>query len=148
PHDLPLFARLLGDGSRWGLDIRYAEQPSPDGLAQAFILGRDFIDGAPSALVLGDNIFYGNDLVRLLSAADARVDSATVFAYHVSNPERYGVIEFDHDRRPVSIEEKPVLPKSAYAVTGLYFYDSHACELAAQLRPSKRGELEITDLNR
>jgi glucose-1-phosphate thymidylyltransferase len=148
PHDLPLFAQLLGDGSRWGMDIRYAEQPSPDGLAQAFILGRDFIGGAPSALVLGDNIFYGHDLVKLLAAAHARVDSATIFAYHVSHPERYGVIDFDQDHRPVSIEEKPALPKSSYAVTGLYFYDNQACDLAADLRPSQRGELEITDLNR
>ena len=148
PHDLPLFAQLLGDGSRWGMDIRYAEQPSPDGLAQAFILGRKFIDGAPSALVLGDNIFYGHDLVKPLAAANARADAATIFAYHVSNPERYGVIDFDKDHRPVSIEEKPLLPKSSYAVTGLYFYDRQACDLAAELRPSSRGELEITDLNR
>ncbi|MFC4930049.1 glucose-1-phosphate thymidylyltransferase RfbA [Massilia sp. GCM10023247] len=148
PHDLPLFAQLLGDGSRWGMDIRYAEQPTPDGLAQAFILGRDFIGGAPSALVLGDNIFYGHDLVKPLAAANARIDTATIFAYHVSNPERYGVVEFDKDQRPVSIEEKPTLPKSNYAVTGLYFYDQQACDLAAELRPSARGELEITDLNR
>jgi glucose-1-phosphate thymidylyltransferase len=148
PHDLPLFAQLLGDGSRWGMDIRYAEQPSPDGLAQAFTIGKDFIDGAPSALVLGDNIFYGHDLARQLAAADARRDGATVFAYHVSNPERYGVIEFDSEQRAVSIEEKPALPKSGYAVTGLYFYDGQACDLAAELRPSARGELEITDLNR
>ena len=146
PHDLPLFAQLLGDGSRWGMDIRYTEQPSPDGLAQAFILGREFLGGAPSALVLGDNIFYGHDIVRPLAAANARQD-ATIFAYHVSHPERYGVIAFDGDR-PVSIEEKPALPKSNYAVTGLYFYDEHACDLAAELRPSARGELEITDLNR
>lgn len=148
PHDLPLFVRLLGDGSRWGMDIRYAEQPSPDGLAQAFILGRDFIGGAPSALVLGDNIFYGHDLVERLAAANARVDAATIFAYHVRHPERYGVIDFDKDHRPVNIEEKPALPKSGYAVTGLYFYDHQACDLAAELRPSQRGELEITDLNR
>lgn len=148
PHDLPLFAQLLGDGSRCGMDIRYAEQPTPDGLAQAFILGRDFIGGAPSALVLGDNIFYGHDLVKPLAAANARIDTATIFAYHVSNPERYGVVEFDKDQRPVSIEEKPTLPKSNYAVTGLYFYDQQACDLAAELRPSARGELEITDLNR
>ena len=148
PHDLPLFAQLLGDGSRWGMEIRYAAQPSPDGLAQAFILGRDFIDGAPSALVLGDNIFYGHDLVKPLAAAHARIDAATIFAYHVSNPERYGVIDFDKDQRPLSIEEKPALPKSSYAVTGLYFYDHQACDLAAGLRPSSRGELEITDLNR
>ncbi|MDB5790398.1 MAG: rmlA 2 [Massilia sp.] len=148
PHDLPLFAQLLGDGSRWGMEIRYTEQPSPDGLAQAFILGRDFIGGEPSALVLGDNIFYGHDLVKPLAAANARVDATTIFAYHVSNPERYGVIDFDQDHRPVSIEEKPALPKSSYAVTGLYFYDRQACDLAAELRPSSRGELEITDLNR
>ena len=148
PHDLPLFAQLLGDGSRWGMQIRYAEQPSPDGLAQAFIVGRDFVDGAPSALVLGDNIFYGHDLAKPLAAANARVDAATIFAYHVSNPERYGVIDFGKDGRPVSIEEKPARPKSSYAVTGLYFYDHQACDLAAELRPSARGELEITDLNR
>jgi glucose-1-phosphate thymidylyltransferase len=148
PHDLPLFTRLLGDGSRWGMDIRYAEQPSPDGLAQAFTIGKDFINGAPSALVLGDNIFYGHDLVKQLDTANARLDGATVFAYHVSNPERYGVIEFDSAQRAVSIEEKPALPKSGYAVTGLYFYDGQACDLAAELRPSARGELEITDLNR
>jgi glucose-1-phosphate thymidylyltransferase len=148
PHDLPLFTRLLGDGSRWAMDIRYAEQPSPDGLAQAFTIGKDFINGAPSALVLGDNIFYGHDLVKQLDTANARLDGATVFAYHVSNPERYGVIEFDSEQRAVSIEEKPALPKSGYAVTGLYFYDGQACDLAAELRPSARGELEITDLNR
>ncbi|MEN3277048.1 MAG: glucose-phosphate thymidylyltransferase [Massilia sp.] len=148
PHDLPLFAQLLGDGSRWGMDIRYVAQPSPDGLAHAFILGREFVGGRPSALVLGDNIFYGHDLVKQLAPANARVDAATVFAYHVSHPEHYGVIEFDAARRPVSIEEKPAQPKSSYAVTGLYFYDHQACDLAAELRPSQRGELEITDLNR
>lgn len=148
PHDLPLFARLLGDGSRWGMDIRYAEQPSPGGLAQAFLLGKDFLDSAPSALVLGDNIFYGHDLVKLMAAADARTDGATIFACHVSHPERYGVIDFDGHGRPLCIEEKPARPKSGYAVTGLYFYDGQACELAAGLRPSARGELEITDLNR
>ncbi len=148
PHDLPLFSHLLGDGSRWGMDIRYAAQPSPDGIAQAYLLGRTFLDGAPSALVLGDNIFYGHDLARLLAAADARTDSATIFACHVSHPERYGVIDFDQQRRPLGIEEKPARPKSAYAVTGLYFYDGQACDLAKELRPSARGELEITDLNR
>lgn len=148
PQDLPLFARLLGDGSRWGMDIRYAEQPSPDGLAQAYLLGRRFLDGAPSALVLGDNIFYGHDLAGLLARADARTEGATIFACHVSHPERYGVIAFDTQGRPVSIEEKPAMPQSSYAVTGLYFYDGQACDLAAELRPSARGELEITDLNR
>ena len=148
PQDLPLFARLLGDGSRWGMDIRYAEQPSPDGLAQAYLLGRRFLDGAPSALVLGDNIFYGHDLAGLLARADARTEGATIFACHVSQPERYGVIAFDTQGRPASIEEKPAMPQSSYAVTGLYFYDGQACDLAAELRPSARGELEITDLNR
>lgn len=148
PRDLPHFAELLGDGRRWGMDIRHAEQPSPDGLAQAFILGKDFIGGSPSALVLGDNIFYGHDLVKQLAAADARIEGATVFAYHVNHPERYGVVEFDAAGRAVSIEEKPALPKSHYAVTGLYFYDGQACTLASGLRPSARGELEITDLNR
>ena len=148
PHDLPLFSHLLGDGSRWGMDIRYAEQPSPDGIAQAYLLGRTFLDGAPSALVLGDNIFYGHDLAGLLAAADARTDAATIFACRVSHPERYGVIDFDRQGRPLGIEEKPARPKSGYAVTGLYFYDGQACDLAKELRPSARGELEITDLNR
>ena len=148
PHDLPLFTHLLGDGSRWGMDIRYAGQPRPDGIAQAYLLGRTFLDGAPSALVLGDNIFYGHDLARLLAAADARTDAATIFACHVSHPERYGVIDFDRQGRPLGIEEKPARPKSGYAVTGLYFYDGQACDLAKELRPSARGELEITDLNR
>ncbi len=147
PHDLPLFAHLLGDGSRWGMDIRYAEQPSPDGVAQALVIGREFLDGAPSALILGDNIFHGHDLAKLLAAADART-GATIFACHVSHPERYGVVAFDQEKRAVSIDEKPTLPKSDYAVTGLYFYDNQACDLAAELRPSARGEFEITDLNR
>jgi len=147
PRDLPLFVHLLGDGSRWGMDIRYAEQASPDGLAQAFIIGKTFLDGGPSALVLGDNIFYGHHLPAHLAAADARTEGATVFACHVSRPGQYGVVEFDAARRPVGIEEKPARPKSSYAVTGLYFYDQQACDLAAGLRPSQRGELEITDLN-
>jgi len=147
PQDLPRFESLLGDGSRWGINLQYCVQPSPDGLAQAFILGRDFIGGAPSALVLGDNIFYGHDFLGLLGAADARTDGATVFAYHVHDPERYGVVEFDSGRRAVSIEEKPKLPKSNYAVTGLYFYDRQVCDIAADIKPSPRGELEITDVN-
>jgi len=148
PQDTPRFAKLFGDGSQWGINIQYAEQPSPDGLAQAFIIGRRFLDGAPSALVLGDNIFYGHDIVNLLQAADSRTEGASVFAYHVSDPERYGVVEFDARYQAMSIEEKPAQPKSNYAVTGLYFYDSQVCELAARLKPSARGELEITDLNR
>jgi glucose-1-phosphate thymidylyltransferase len=148
PSDTPRFAELLGDGSKWGLDISYAVQPSPDGLAQAFIIGRDFIGDAPSALILGDNIFYGTDLERKLRAADGRSSGATVFAYHVQDPERYGVITFDKDMRAVSIEEKPEKPSSPYAVTGLYFYDNQVCDMAASLKPSARGELEITDLNR
>lgn len=148
PADTPRFAALLGDGSQWGMHIRYAVQPSPDGLAQAFLIGRDFIAGEPSALVLGDNIFYGHDLVKQLQGANARRDGATVFAYHVQDPERYGVVEFDAARRAVSIEEKPARPKSSYAVTGLYFYDRDVCDIAADIRPSARGELEITDINR
>ncbi|MEJ7137879.1 glucose-1-phosphate thymidylyltransferase RfbA [Amphibiibacter pelophylacis] len=148
PQDTPRFAELLGDGSPWGMSIQYAVQPSPDGLAQAFVIGRDFVGGAPSSLVLGDNIFYGHDLVRQLAHADARTSGASVFAYHVHDPERYGVVEFDAQRRAISIEEKPVQPKSAYAVTGLYFYDSQVCDIAADIRPSPRGELEITDVNR
>jgi glucose-1-phosphate thymidylyltransferase len=148
PQDTPRFQQLLGDGSQWGLDLHYAVQPSPDGLAQAFVIGREFLGGAPSSLVLGDNLFWGHDLQPLLVAANARSDAATVFAYHVLDPERYGVVEFDAQGRAVSIEEKPARPKSNYAVTGLYFYDAQAPDIAASLRPSARGELEITDLNR
>ncbi|ALV08312.1 glucose-1-phosphate thymidylyltransferase RfbA [Roseateles depolymerans] len=147
PQDLPRFEALLGDGSRWGIRLEYCVQPSPDGLAQAFILGRDFINGAPSALVLGDNIFYGHDLLGLLRAADERTEGATVFAYHVHDPERYGVVAFDDGKRALSIEEKPLKPKSNYAVTGLYFYDHQVCDIAADIKPSPRGELEITDVN-
>ena len=147
PQDTPRFAALLGDGSRWGLSISYCVQPSPDGLAQAFILGREFVGGGPSALVLGDNIFYGHDFQRLLQAASARSTGATVFAYHVQDPERYGVVAFDAAKRALSIEEKPREPKSNYAVTGLYFYDAQVCDIAASIRPSARGELEITDVN-
>lgn len=148
PHEQALFQRLLGDGSQWGLDIRYAVQPSPDGLAQAFLIGRDFIGNHPSCLVLGDNIFYGVGLTERLKRADARQDGATVFGYWVRDPERYGVAEFDASGRVVGLEEKPAKPKSHYAVTGLYFYDTRVCDYAAELRPSPRGELEITDLNR
>ncbi|MFY7865790.1 glucose-1-phosphate thymidylyltransferase RfbA [Roseateles sp.] len=147
PQDVPRFEGLLGDGHRWGLNISYCVQPSPDGLAQAFILGRDFIDGAPSALVLGDNIFYGHDFQGLLSAANERTVGASVFAYHVTDPERYGVVAFDEHKNALSIEEKPVKPKSNYAVTGLYFYDEQVCDIAAAIKPSPRGELEITDVN-
>jgi len=147
PQDTPRFESLLGDGSRWGINISYCVQPSPDGLAQAFILGRDFIAGGPSALVLGDNIFYGHDFQALLHAAAARQSGASVFAYHVHDPERYGVVAFDKQRRALSIEEKPRQPKSHYAVTGLYFYDEQVCDIAANIRPSARGELEITDVN-
>jgi glucose-1-phosphate thymidylyltransferase len=147
PHDTPRFAELLGDGSKWGMNIQYAVQPSPDGLAQAFIIGRDFIGNDPSALVLGDNIFYGHDLVKQLHSANHRTDGATVFAYHVHDPERYGVVEFDAAQRAISIEEKPRAPKSHYAVTGLYFYDNNVCNIAADIKPSPRGELEITDVN-
>lgn len=147
PQDTPRFEALLGDGSRWGLNLRYCVQPSPDGLAQAFILGRDFIGGAPSALVLGDNIFYGHSFQQLLESAAARETGATVFAYHVQDPERYGVVEFDAQRRALSIEEKPAQPKSSYAVTGLYFYDAQVCDVAASIEPSDRGELEITSVN-
>jgi glucose-1-phosphate thymidylyltransferase len=147
PTDTPRFEAMLGDGAKWGINISYCVQPSPDGLAQAFILGRRFVDGNPSALVLGDNIFYGHDFHALLGGAAARDNGATVFAYHVHDPERYGVVEFDAQRRALSIEEKPKAPKSNYAVTGLYFYDHQACDIAAEIRPSARGELEITDLN-
>ena len=147
PQDLPRFEALLGDGSRWGMDFSYCVQPSPGGLAQAFILGRDFCGAQPSALVLGDNLFYGHDFQALLRQANARTDGATVFAYHVHDPERYGVVVFDEQRRAVSIEEKPKVPKSQYAVTGLYFYDAQVCDIAASIRPSARGELEITDVN-
>ena len=147
PQDTPRFQALLGDGSAWGMNLSYCVQPSPDGLAQAFILGRDFVAGAPSALVLGDNIFYGHDLHALLARAEARTVGATVFAYHVQDPERYGVVEFDARRRAISIEEKPKAPRSSYAVTGLYFYDAQVCEIAAGIKPSARGELEITAVN-
>ena len=147
PQDTPRFQALLGDGAQWGLNISYCVQPSPDGLAQAFILGRDFVDGKPSALVLGDNIFYGHALQEQLLAAAARTDGASVFAYHVHDPERYGVVAFDAQRRALSIEEKPTEPKSNYAVTGLYFYDAQVCDIAAGIAPSPRGELEITDVN-
>jgi len=148
PEDAPRFQQLLGDGSQWGLNLRYAVQPSPDGLAQAFIIGRDFIGNEPSALILGDNIYYGHAFDRQLTMASQSVDGSTVFAYHVQDPERYGVVEFDKRQRAVSIEEKPLAPKSNYAVTGLYFYDSQVCAIAASIKPSARGELEITDVNR
>jgi glucose-1-phosphate thymidylyltransferase len=147
PQDTPRFSALLGDGSRWGVNISYCVQPQPEGLAQAFILGKDFVGGAPSALVLGDNIYYGHDLQGLLHAANARASGASVFAYHVNDPERYGVVAFDAHKRALSIEEKPKVPQSNYAVTGLYFYDSQVCDIAADIRPSPRGELEITDVN-
>ena len=147
PHDQEAFQRLLGDGSRWGMTIEYAVQPSPDGLAQAFLIGAEFLDGAPAALVLGDNLFHGHDLVPQLVSSDGRAEGATVFAYPVSDPERYGVAEFDAEGRVLSIEEKPKQPKSRYAVTGLYFYDTSVVERARQVQPSARGELEITDLN-
>ncbi|MDE1554893.1 MULTISPECIES: glucose-1-phosphate thymidylyltransferase RfbA [Comamonas] len=147
PQDTPRFTQLLGDGSQWGLNLQYAVQPSPDGLAQAFLIGEQFLDGAPSALVLGDNIFYGHDFQKLLRDADAQQTGSTVFAYHVQDPERYGVAEFDAQGRVLSLEEKPKVPKSNYAVTGLYFYDAQVVELAKSLKPSARGELEITDLN-
>lgn len=148
PHDTPRFSELLGDGSQWGLNIEYCVQPSPDGLAQAFTLGKNFIGNDPSALVLGDNIFYGHELVDQLDSANDRATGATVFAYHVNDPERYGVVEFDRDYKALSIEEKPVSPRSNYAVTGLYFYDNQVCDIAASIKPSARGELEITDVNR
>jgi glucose-1-phosphate thymidylyltransferase len=148
PHEQPLFKALLGDGAQWGMDLRWAVQPKPEGLAQAFHIGRDFCEGKGCALVLGDNIFYGNSLQNLLRAAVQRERGATVFGYWVKNPEAYGVAEFDEAGRCISIEEKPAQPKSNYAVTGLYFYDERVCDFAAGLRPSRRGELEITDLNR
>jgi glucose-1-phosphate thymidylyltransferase len=148
PDDQPLFRRLLGDGHRWGINLTYEEQPHPGGLAQAFIIGRDFIAGDQSCLILGDNIYYGHGLTDVLQRASGRTDCATVFGYNVNDPERYGVVEFDENNRAISIEEKPKQPKSKFAVTGLYFYDSRVCELAASLAPSVRGELEITDLNR
>ena len=148
PHEQDMFQRLLGDGSQWGIDIRYAVQPSPDGLAQAFTIGRDFVDGKPSCLVLGDNIFYGVGLTERLKRAASRERGATVFGYWVRDPERYGVAEFDDAGRVIGLEEKPAQPKSNYAVTGLYFYDGRVCDYAASLKPSPRGELEITDLNR
>ena len=148
PHEQALFRHLLGDGSQWGIEISYAVQPSPDGLAQAFLIGREFIAGDPCALVLGDNIFFGHGLTDLLNRAATRSHGATVFGYLVRDPERYGVAEFDHAGRVVGLEEKPAKPKSNYAVTGLYFYDGRACDFAAHLKPSARGELEITDLNR
>ena len=148
PQDTPRFAQLLADGSQWGLSLHYAVQPAPDGLAQAFIVGRDFVGDAPSALVLGDNLFWGHDLQSELQAVNAQPSGATVFAYHVHDPERYGVVDFDNSGKALSIEEKPTQPKSNYAVTGLYFYDTQVCDIAASLKPSPRGELEITDVNR
>lgn len=148
PQDTPRYAELLGDGSRWGMNIQYALQPSPDGLAQAFIIGKDFVNNNPSALVLGDNIFYGHDLVNQLKNASKVETGASVFAYHVNEPERYGIVAFDEKQRAISIEEKPKLPKSNFAVTGLYFYDKEVCNIAKDIKPSDRGELEITDVNR
>ena len=148
PHEQALFKALLGDGSQWGMDIQYAVQPSPDGLAQAYLIGREFVAGQPSCLVLGDNIFYGHGLTGMLRRADERLEGATIFGYWVNDPQRYGVAEFDQDGRVVGIEEKPAKPRSHYAVTGLYFYDGLASDYASELKPSPRGELEITDLNR
>ncbi|BDB25197.1 glucose-1-phosphate thymidylyltransferase RfbA [Cupriavidus sp. P-10] len=148
PEDTPRFSDMLGDGSKWGLNLQYAVQPSPDGLAQAFIIGRDFIGNDPSTLILGDNIFHGHDLVSQLTRAASVNDGATVFAYHVHDPERYGVVEFDENFRALSLEEKPLKPRSNYAVTGLYFYDNQVCDIAADIKPSARGELEITDVNK
>lgn len=148
PRDTPNFQALLGDGSKWGMDIQYAVQPSPDGLAQAYIIGADFVGDQPSALILGDNIYHGHGLTELLASATARTEGATVFAYHVNDPERYGVVEFDPSMQALSIEEKPTRPRSNWAVTGLYFYDGQVVDMAANLKPSARGELEITDVNR
>jgi len=148
PHDISRFSELLGDGAQWGLNIEYCVQPSPDGLAQAFTLGKNFVGNNPSALVLGDNIFYGHELVDQLNSANDRNAGATIFAYHVNDPERYGVVEFDKNYTALSIEEKPRQPRSNYAVTGLYFYDNQVCDIAASIKPSTRGELEITDINR
>ena len=147
PQDTPRFVELLGDGSQWGINLQYAVQPSPDGLAQAFIIGKEFVGNSPSALILGDNIYYGHDFEPQLRSADARNQGATVFAYHVHDPERYGVVDFDANKQAISIEEKPLKPKSNYAVTGLYFYDNQVCDIAANIKPSPRGELEITDVN-
>lgn len=148
PEDTPRFVEMLGDGASWGINLQYAVQPSPDGLAQAFIIGRDFVGNDPSTLILGDNIFHGHDLVAQLHRASAATEGATVFAYHVHDPERYGVVEFDDDCRAVSLEEKPAKPRSNYAVTGLYFYDNQVCDIAKDIKPSARGELEITDVNK
>jgi len=147
PQDTPRFQELLGDGSQWGINLSYAVQPSPDGLAQAFIIGKEFVGNSPSALILGDNIYYGHEFEPMLRNADSNQEGATVFAYHVHDPERYGVVDFDDQRNALSIEEKPLKPKSNYAVTGLYFYDQQICDIAANIKPSARGELEITDVN-
>ncbi len=147
PQDTPRFQELLGDGAQWGINLSYAVQPSPDGLAQAFIIGKEFVGNSPSALILGDNIYYGHEFEAMLRSADSNQDGATVFAYHVNDPERYGVVDFDAQRNAISIEEKPLKPKSNYAVTGLYFYDQQICDIAANIKPSARGELEITDVN-